>query len=420
MEDASLFEFAKPGKAFMDETFDNASVHKGSASLAESILAEELERILAIGLSVHDIGWEVVNDLATHAADCIGAKAYRWYDYVVPEELQDATAPRLRKAYKATLAYTDTAPKAGRDRAIVCLGGIVNSARRFDFLAADLADTHRIIAVDWPGRGHSGWLAQQSHYTHAVLAHAIESLIDGLGLRRVILIGSSLGGTIGMDIASRRPALVERLILNDIGPEMPAERRTRRAESVSRHYIFPQPVDLFRRAGAAQKHDGPIGDAVRLHNLMGQTKRCQAGGGREYRHDPRTTQAYAETASSDINQWDTFHALQSPLLVLHGEDSDALLPATVRRMQDAKGRQMTVAHVPATGHTPALADSDSVSLIAAWVAGHPLPEELTLPRRQAPRRLLFTGGAPERLPVEAKTAMPVYQIWGQAFPLQQF
>ncbi len=404
----------------MDTTFNISAKNEGSSAVAESVLFDEILRIVSIGLSIPDLEWWTIEDLANHVANAIGVHAYRWFDYTIPAELQDSTIERLRKDYPAKLGYIDSAPNDKSGEAILCLGGIVNSARRFDFLAADLSAAHRVIAVDWPGRGRSGWLAQQSHYSPAILAHAIESLIDGLGLDRIVLIGSSLGGSIGIDIAARRPSLVRRLVLNDIGPEMSAERRRRRAETVSRYHVFPTPADLFRRAGAAQKHDGPIGDAIRLHNIMGQTKRCQAGGGREYRHDPRTTQAYAEAAATDINQWDAFRILQCPILLLHGEESDALLPETVRRMQMAMGPQMTLVHIPETGHTPALADSDSISLIGGWLAGQTLPPESTLPCRSAPIRLLFTDGTTESASVRPqKIAVASYMSWRQASPLQQ-
>lgn len=403
----------------MDTTFNIYSKTEGSSAVAESALFDEILRIMSIGLSIPDLEWWAIEDLANHVADAVGVRAYRWFDYTVPADLQDLTIDRLRKNYPGKLAYIDSAPADESGEAIVCLGGIVNSARRFDFLAADMSAAHRIIAIDWPGRGRSGWLAQQSHYSAAILAHAVESLIDGLGLRRIVLIGSSLGGSIGMDIAARRPSLINRLILNDIGPEMSAERRRRRAETVSRYHVFPTPTDLFRRAGAAQKHDGPIGDAIRLHNIMGQTKRCQAGGGREYRHDPRTTQAYAEQASTDIDQWADFHAVQCPILLLHGQESDALLPETVRRMQMAKGADMTVVHVPETGHTPALADHDSISLIGSWLSEGALPAESTMPLRSAPIRLLFTDGTGDIAVQPQKIAVASYMSWRQASPLQQ-
>ncbi|MDR3437249.1 alpha/beta hydrolase [Telmatospirillum sp.] len=338
--------------------------------------------------------WETLEDLTGHVANAIGAQPYRWFDYVVPEDLQHSTISRLRKDYPAKLAYLDTAPGGGSDQVILCLGGIVNSARRFDFLAADMRATHRVIAVDWPGRGRSGWLAQQTHYTNGILAHAVESLIEGLGLTHISLLGSSLGGKIGMDIAAHRPALVGRLILNDIGPEIPARRRVRRAETIGSYHVCARPVDLFRCGEAAQRHTGPIGDAVCLHNIMGQTKPCQAGGGREYRHDPRASQAYAEQERRNLPQWDVFKALECQTLLLHGDESDALLPETVRRMQDIAGLRMTVVHVPETGHSPALADADSSSVIGAWLSGHALPRESTLPCRAAPVRLLFTDGPP--------------------------
>ncbi|PKU24647.1 alpha/beta hydrolase [Telmatospirillum siberiense] len=379
----------------MNTTF-NISLHpEGSAAVADSVLSDAILRIKSIGLTLSALEWWTIEDFADHVADAVGARPYRWFDYCIPAALQYATIDRLRKPYQAKLAYIDSAPGDDGGTAIICLGGTVNSARRFDFLAADLSAAHRVISVDWPGRGRSGWLAQQSHYTPALLSLAVESLIDGLGLRRVTIVGSSLGGLIGMDIAARRPSLVNRVVLNDIGPEIPGGHRQRRAEAVSRYHLFQTPSDLFRRAGAAQKHDGPLSDAVRLHNIMGQTKRCDAGGGREYRHDPRTTQAYAEQVTKDINQWNDFHALQCPILLLHGEDSEVTPPEMVRRMQMVKSDSLTVVHVPLTGHTPALADRDATSVIGSWLAGVTLPAESTLPAPPTPTRLLFVDASPE-------------------------
>ncbi|MDR3515083.1 MAG: alpha/beta hydrolase [Azospirillaceae bacterium] len=355
-------------------------------------------------MSLAALEWSTIEDFADRVADAVGARPYRWFDYSIPAALQHATIDRLRKPYETRLGYIDSAPDDNSGSAIICLGGTVNSARRFDFLAADLSAAHRVISVDWPGRGRSGWLAQQSHYTPALLALAVESLIDGLGLRQVTIVGSSLGGLIGMGIAARRPSLVSRIVLNDIGPEIPGGHRQRRADAVSRYHLFQTPSNLFRRGGAAQKNDGPLSDAIRLHNIMGQTKRCEAGGGREYRHDPRTTQAYAEQVSKDIDQWSDFHALRCPLLLLHGVDSEVMPPEMIRRMQMAKSDSLTVVHVPLTGHTPALADYDCTSVIGAWLAGAPLPAETTLPQRPAPARLLFVEATPEA-EVQPRAAM---------------
>lgn len=379
----------------METTLNTWIKRESSASIAESALFDALLRLLSAGLTPSTLSWPAVEELANHVAEVIGARGYRWFDYDVPAKLQDDTPERLRKAYPARLAYTDSAPGSSTGRAVLCLGGIVNSARRFDFLAADMNRAQRIVAVDWPGRGRSAWLAQQSHYTHALLVHAILSLIDGLGLDKVTIIGSSLGGSVAMSVASARPDLVEGIVLNDIGPEMSSARRQRRAETVSRYHHFAMPSDLFRRAGAAAKHDGPIGDAVRLHNIMGQTRRCASGGGREYRHDPRATQAYAVDAGKDIDQWAEFDRLSCPLLLLHGEESDALTAETVMRMQSRRPAGLVVAHVPLTGHTPALADRDSITLIENWMSKKPLSAENRLPERDSPTRLLFDPtGAP--------------------------
>ena len=45
-------------------------------------------------------------------------------------------------------------------RVVICVHGVGRNGRDFDVLAEALAPTHRVIAVDMPGRGNSDWLAR--------------------------------------------------------------------------------------------------------------------------------------------------------------------------------------------------------------------------------------------------------------------
>ncbi len=47
---------------------------------------------------------------------------------------------------------------------VVCVHGVGPNGRDFDGLAAALAPTHRVVAVDMPGRGASDWLAEPMDY----------------------------------------------------------------------------------------------------------------------------------------------------------------------------------------------------------------------------------------------------------------
>lgn len=166
---------------------------------------------------------------------------------------------------------------------LVCAGGILNTARRWDYLAATLSGRFRVVCLDWPGRGLSAWMPTQGDYSLETNVEVLLQLLDHLDADRASLIGSSLGGSVGMALAARHPDRVERLVLNDIGPYMPAENRLRRAQAVARHYVFGRPAGLFRRLGVSARNEGPVTEDELLHNtcflidLVGEDRKALRG-----------------------------------------------------------------------------------------------------------------------------------------------
>lgn len=310
------------------------------------------------------------------------------FDYIHPPRLQPGTPRRMRRPYAVRVAYADWgAPELP---VLLCCGGIVNSAMRFAFLADALRDRFRVVCLDWAGRGLSGWLHEQQDYSRESHVELVRQLIAHLARGAVHVLGSSLGGSVGLEIAARHPRTVRSLILNDIGPFVPRARRIRRALALARHYVFSDPADLLRRIGAAQRNFGPAGDDVRFHLSYYQTRWSEPDGGRIYRHDIRALQAYREEANANLEQWDQWARLRCPVLVIHGLLSDALMPPTIARMR--KVRPFDLMHVPDTGHTPILCDANQIHFIAEWLEAWPKPErEWTVLHARAPTSALRRG-----------------------------
>ncbi|MBL8345827.1 MAG: alpha/beta hydrolase [Rubrivivax sp.] len=306
----------------------------------------------------------------------------RHFDYEHPTRLQPGTPRRLRRAYVTPVAYTEWG--AADAPVLLCCGGVANVAMRFHYLASDLADRYRVICMDWLGRGRSGWLAAEEDYSLPTYAEQLRQMILHLdsagagarsGRRRgaraagqgVTVLGSSMGGTAAIELISHHPGLIERLILNDVGPHIPARRRKRRAEAIARHYVFRNPGDLLRRVGASNKNDGPVSDDIRFNLSFHQTRWSDEESGRVYRHDVRAMQAYRRTSRHSVVQWAQWRSVDCPVLLIHGMQSDALLLPTLERMR--RGKPVAVMHVPDTGHTPLLADRNQIDFIRQWLAG---------------------------------------------------
>jgi 4,5:9,10-diseco-3-hydroxy-5,9,17-trioxoandrosta-1(10),2-diene-4-oate hydrolase len=70
---------------------------------------------------------------------------------------------------------------------------------------------HRVIALDLPGFGHSPMPPQKISISN--YARILEHLLDGLGIDAAAVVGNSMGGFIGAELAIAFPQRVERLVL---------------------------------------------------------------------------------------------------------------------------------------------------------------------------------------------------------------
>lgn len=282
--------------------------------------------------------------------------------------LQPHTPERFKGDYSVKIGYLEWGDVS--KPLVVCLGGVVNVAQRFNNLAMALKDNYHVVCPDWVGRGSSGWLRDEGDYGFATYVEQTRQLLAHLGERPAILLGSSLGGSVAIALAHAFPRQISKLILNDVSPHIAAAWRRRRAETLVRHYVFGSPAELLRKTGAAQKNDGLVSQAMRILLSHWQTAWCNAHEGRVYRHDIRALQAYQREAVADVDQWMEWGGLACPVLLIHGMQSDVLLPAAIARMQ-AKNR-LTLMHIPGAGHTPALSEPGHVWLIGQWLGGSPM------------------------------------------------
>ena len=292
-----------------------------------------------------------------------GQFVQRHFDYLHPTTLQPATPRRLKREYPVSVAYNEW----GRADAplLVCCGGVAHVATRFNYLASDLARDFRVVCMDWLGRGRSGWLAAQEDYSLHTYAEQLRQFIVHLGGGPLTVLGSSLGGSAAIELIARHPGLVNRLILNDVGPQIPGRRRRRRAQTIARHYVFRDPGDLLRKLGASAKNDGPVSDDIRFNLTFHQTKWSDEEGGRVYRHDVRALQAYRHDSQYSLMQWEQWRRVNVPMLLIHGMQSDALLESTIERMR--RNKDLALMHIPDTGHSPLLADRNHCWFIREWL-----------------------------------------------------
>ena len=99
----------------------------------------------------------------------------------------------------------------GDGPAVVFLHGLSGCWQNWLESIPPLAADHRVIAIDLPGFGESPMPADPISVSG--YARIVAELLDALSVDRATIVGNSMGGFIGCEMAIRFPALVERLVL---------------------------------------------------------------------------------------------------------------------------------------------------------------------------------------------------------------
>jgi pimeloyl-ACP methyl ester carboxylesterase len=105
----------------------------------------------------------------------------------------------------------------GEKGPIICLPGLSGHKGTFDRLAEAISPTYRMIAVDLRGRGDSD--KPPDGYGFAYHARDILALADQLELSKFVILGHSYGATVGVYLASIRPARLQAAVLIDGGAD---------------------------------------------------------------------------------------------------------------------------------------------------------------------------------------------------------
>lgn len=114
----------------------------------------------------------------------------------------------------AQLTYRETGTQES-DTCIVLLHGLFGSSANWGGVARHLADRYRLVIPDLRNHGRSPHLPDVSYQAHA---EDLLALFDQLDLKRVVLVGHSMGGKVAMQLALQQPETVQGLAIVDMAP----------------------------------------------------------------------------------------------------------------------------------------------------------------------------------------------------------
>ncbi|WP_374582107.1 alpha/beta fold hydrolase [Pseudoduganella sp.] len=252
---------------------------------------------------------------------------------------------------------------------LVCVHGVTRVADDFDNLAQSLCKDYRVVAPDVVGRGRSGKLRNPQLYRipqyvsdmvtllARVLANSEKQSVDWFG--------TSMGGLIGMGLASLPDSPIRKLVLNDIGPTLDWTAIQRIGDYIAQDVRFPTfeaGADFVKMVSVTF---GPHTDAE-WRKLAADVLRQDKDGSWVRHYDMGLAQPFQsvtpESAKADeAALWAAYDAIRCPTLLVRGEHSD-LLSRETAQMMTQRGPQARLVEIPGVGHAPTFLHDDQIAI----------------------------------------------------------
>jgi pimeloyl-ACP methyl ester carboxylesterase len=250
-------------------------------------------------------------------------------------------------------------------KVLICVHGLTRTGRDFDFLAAALEHEYRVICPDVVGRGQSDWLNDKSDYTYPLYVNDVAMLLARIDAERIDWVGTSMGGLIGIFLASYTGSPIHKMVINDIGPRIPAAGLQRVATYVGQVVTFDsiEKMEKFLRTIAATF--GNLSDEQWRHMTIHGARQLEDGR-YTFAYDPGIAKNFRTLDLKDIDLWSMWDAIHCPTLVLRGEHSDVLDHADAVIMTE-RGPKATLIEFPGMGHAPALMADDQIAVVRNWL-----------------------------------------------------
>ena len=280
--------------------------------------------------------------------------------------------------------------EADNPHIVLCVHGLTRNARDFDERARALAPTARVVCLDVAGRGGSDWLEHKEDYGFSLYVADAAALIARISpgsasvkARRffsaptprprpaIDWVGTSMGGLIGMMLASKPRSPIRRLALNDVGAMIPwaglMHLQVAHGPIVHRKFATLDEVEQHLRKTCASF--GPLDDA-QWAALASFGARRRPDGAYALDFDPGIIESLRRGGQEElqfgadflfgVDLWRIWDKVKAPTLLLRGADSPLLTRSTAERML-TRGPETKLIEFPGIGHAPWLKSEEQIA-----------------------------------------------------------
>lgn len=251
-------------------------------------------------------------------------------------------------------------------RVLLCLHGYSGNSRDFDALASELAAERFVICPDVAGRGRSAWLPPAAYNFVQFLAD-IRLLLARLEVSEVDVVGTSMGGLLGMLLASQASSPVRRLVMNDVGAYLPADALRRIARNLDGPARFASIDEVEAHMRHTHREWGPLTGEQWRHIAIHGSRR--EGGQFRLHYDPALARIVQPVPlQPGLSFWDAWYRVRCPVLLVRGESSEVFPREVADPMLEIKPEAELV-EIPGAGHAPSLMSAAEIEVVRDFLEG---------------------------------------------------
>ncbi len=253
---------------------------------------------------------------------------------------------------------------------LVCVHGLTGNSQDFKFVGEYFAKLgFRVLAIDMPGRGKSDWITPDQ-YTFDRYIPDLENFLDHINIKSCIWLGVSMGGLLGILMAGKDKSRISKLVLVDVGPEVPQDQLDFISGYLTLAPIFETlggVIGAMKQSIGTPFYRGPMTEDEWAYFAESSMKKLPDG--RYTRSfDPGIAQEFKSQPLGHTDMWKDWDKIEQPVLAIRGELS-LLFPSSIAdKMRNRKnGAVMDFVTIEDAGHVPSLYPDSQIALIDHWL-----------------------------------------------------
>lgn len=260
---------------------------------------------------------------------------------------------------------------------VVCLAGLTGNSGDFKYIGEYLAARgYRVAALDLAGRGESVNFNNYNDYNFVQYINDITLFLKEIGCDAPAScdwLGVSLGGLLGFRFAGIENSPIRRLMLVDIGPEVPQFDLDFIAKVIKIDLLYDTPaqaVPFMKMALGTPYSRGQMNDDQWLYFANVYLKQ-RADGKYIRNYDPDIVHVFEKEPLGADGLWSYWEKTTQPTLSVRGGLS-TLFPVKIAEQMKVRkpDDQYTIKTIEDCGHVPSLYREDQIDVLYQWLSAN--------------------------------------------------